>query len=93
MIDGFYATFFFWGRPTPPFCCQVTVRCRHVTPLEADTGDDADFKEARGGLDSNGSRCFLVKNAGVFWSSSGNNLENLVKSSLVLRNHMQKMSR
>ena len=69
---------FFLGRPTPPFCCQVTVRGRHVTPLEADTCDDADFKEARGGLDSNGSRCFfLVKNAGVFWSSSGNNLEKM----------------
>ncbi|CAL1169150.1 unnamed protein product [Cladocopium goreaui] len=29
---------------------QVTVRGRHVTPLEADTCDDADFKEVRGGV-------------------------------------------
>lgn len=42
--------FFFTIKMTyGPFSHQVTVRGRHVTPLEADTCDDGDFQEVHHG--------------------------------------------
>ena len=54
-----------------PLLGQVTVRGRHVTPLEADTCDDADFKEAGHGATRKNAGVFVMLRVGKLWTRCG----------------------